>query len=934
MNDRQVPADTIGVSLDTKENLRRASQKLTVIQIPGYKLIQELGRGGFGTVWRAEREQTGQSVAVKIVEQAEGLNWDFFRRELDFLREIEEHPHTLTILDAQLENNPPYIVMPLAEGGSLEQAAGNSTPDIKLVEKWMWQMAEALAFIHSKGVIHCDFKPSNVLLSSGQNVRIADLGQARRSGHGLALGTIGFMAPEQCEEKTRNSPSVSWDVYGFGAAMYWLLTGKIPRLAGQKDPSLAEYVEAVRNNTLEPISTLNPKVDGALAAIVESCLVLDPAQRQPSIDAVLADMERRRRHEPLLCRRPWKVGYLLRVALKRRGVQLALVLGLLAVLAIYAAWESRNENRFLSLSTNGIHAHESGRLEEAYLNWLEALVFQPDNSPLIQRLHFMSLDRLFPHQGRVNDLELTDSGTLIACSADGEVAFWDTSDGSKLASIQHPADVSQLLLSPDGKLLATASWDGVARTFDAKTKELRQEFSHVTPKFEPSITDLAFCDKGKLLATADVWARVKVWNVESGQELPLKGFQSNLDVRQVLATHPSQPILATLTSPNTISLWDMASGDKLPFECAHQGAVNELRFSKDGRHLLSASDDQTLAVWDVESGKRVHRLTHQARVNTVRIVSETQVVTGCQDGTAALWDLTTTQEPLRTFLHRRPVRTLGIDPVLGLLAVGTGEVENLWSDTEPNGTVQVWDLAAGMPVAGPWPHDGPLEKVAFGDQNTVYSASGSARQTTAVYPGAVREWRYFLSNSQEIDESPPVERSWPNGVRLENGVVLSHGENVKVNGFAGHIKRGLTATASEDRTVRLWVSNTGEEAFQPILLNGPAKAVAFEPQGLVLATASEETPSSSVVRLWEVDSSYPTTPNFACPGLVRKLEFSSDGKALEAYTENAKHTWILDDTDGDLPGQVRERLRARLNARGEVVSEPVLSETVMTLIQP
>ena len=104
MNDRQVPADTIGVSLDTRESLRRASQSLTLVEIPGYKLVCEIGRGTFGAVWKAEREQTGQSVALKIVDQGENLNWDYFRRELDFLREIEEHPHTPRLPNLHLEH--------------------------------------------------------------------------------------------------------------------------------------------------------------------------------------------------------------------------------------------------------------------------------------------------------------------------------------------------------------------------------------------------------------------------------------------------------------------------------------------------------------------------------------------------------------------------------------------------------------------------------------------------------------------------------------------------------------------------------------------------------------------------------------------------------------------------------------------------------------
>ncbi|MFA5506801.1 MAG: protein kinase [Vulcanimicrobiota bacterium] len=930
---RQVPADTIGVSLDSRENLRRASEHLTVLEIPGYKLIREIGRGTFGAVWKAEREQTGQLVALKIVDQGESLNWDYFRRELEFLRVIEEHPHTLTILDAQLDHNPPYIVMPLAEGGSLEQVMEEAAPEVKRVEKWMWQLAEALTFVHSKGVIHCDLKPSNVLLSSGGDVRIADLGQARRVGHGVALGTIGFMAPEQGEEKTRSSPSVSWDVYGFGATAYWLLTGKIPRMAGLQNPDLEQYLEAIRSNPLEPVCRLNPQVDAQLGAIVEGCLALDSEARTSSLDAVLTDMLRRRRNEPLLCRKPWTARYLVGMALRRRGVQLALGLLLLVVLALGAAWANRNENRFYTLLTNGIHAHESGRLEEAYLNWLEALRYRPSRS-LLQRLQFRSLSRLYPHQDRVTDFVLTTEGALITASADGEVAFWDASEGKKVASFLHPAHVSGLLLSPDGRTLATASWDGKARTLDMKTQVLKKEFDHRTTEFEPSITALAFCDQGKLLATADVQAEVKVWDLESGAEKPLKNFQPNLEVRQVLATHPSQPILATLTAPNTIGLWRMDSGEKLPFVLSHGAEINELKFSADGAQLMSASNDHTLSVWSVQTGERVHHLDHDSRVNTMVLVSDRQLVSGCQDGTATLWDLTSEQAE-HVFLHRRPVTSLALDDTHRLLAVGTGEVESLWSDVEANGTVEVWDLTTGVQVAGPWSHDGPVEKVEFRGESTVYSGSGSARQNTAVYPGAVRAWNYFLPTSRPTQAAVQAERAWPNGVVLDNGVQLSHGKNVRINAFDSHEGRGLTATASEDRTVRLWETQSGLEASRPLLLNGPARVVTFHPSGEILASVSQESSSNAVIRLWEVDSGYPTTPPFVCPGEVRKLHFSPDGKTLSAFTEETEYIWSLEVKEaGKLARELRERLHAGLDSRGEAVSRPISSETVMTLQLP
>ena len=294
----------------------------------------------------------------------------------------------------------------------------------------------------------------------------------------------------------------------------------------------------------------------------------------------------------------------------------------------------------------------------------------------------------------------------------------------------------------------------------------------------------------------------------------------------------------------------------------------------------------------VNGGERVKHLIHDSKVNTMCLISDDLLVAGCQDGTATLWDLEA-EAPVQTFFHRRPVTSLAKDEQGALLAVATGEAENLWSDVEANGTVQVWEIATGVQVAGPWPHDGPVEKVEFGPNNTVYSASGSARQNTAVHPGAVRAWSFFPPENTSTDQAALQTRSWPNGVELASGVRFSHGKNVVVNDFDSHLGRDLTATASEDRTVRLWRTRTGSEASKPILLNGPAKAVAFHPSGEILATASQESPSSAVVRLWEVDSSYPTTPAFSCPGEVREIRFSPDGKALQALTEKSGYSWPL-----------------------------------------
>jgi WD40 repeat protein len=931
MKGKPIP-DTIGVSQDTRENLRRASQTMTALELPGYTLTKELGRGNFGTVWQAERTKTKQQVAIKIVDHETGLNWDYFRRELDILIELEEHPNTLTILDAHLENEPPFIVMPLADGGSMEESVRKDAPSLKLIEKWLRQMAEALVFIHRKGVIHCDLKPSNVLLSSAKNVRIADLGQARRLGTGMALGTIGFMAPEQCEEKRRTTPSVCWDVYGFGATAYWLLTGRVPRVEEGKSSSLAEYLENFENRPLVPIRQLNPKIDQELAAIVEGCLTMDAGKRIPSMDAVLSDLDRRQNNQPLLCRQPWGVFYLTLTALKRRTVQVLLLAVTLGVVAGWFAWQERNRNRYLTHRTTGIHAHESGRLEQAYLHWLESLRYDPSNSSLKARLRFMPLAQIYPHKARVTDLKLTNSDrTLISSSTDGEVLVWDAPSGERLGSFPHPSYVSKLAVSPDEKWLATASWDGKARVFSLATGQQTVLAGQGKGEPEPSVTSLKFCDNGRFLVAANLSGQMKIWATETGEPHIMKDDPSGLYILH-LAAHPTRPVLAASTGSNTIVLWDLTSGEPLPSEFAHAAEINDLKFSADGRFLVSASDDSTAALWDLESGQRIRAFEHDSRVNEILVLSDHEIVTGCEDGSVNVWDLNQ-EDPLFEFYHRRPITSLQANPDRTLLAVGTGERDYLWSDTEANGTLRIWDLRTGHQVGDSWPHDGPVEVVAFSKAgDLILSACGSPRQSTAAHPGSVRAWKYILADVESEIPAPGPTPEKLKEVVLSNGVTVSHGQNVDINQFATSAIAELVATASDDRTVRLWSSLTGQQAQDPLLLSGPAKAVCFTADGEYLATAAKASDTYSTVQLWEVETSYPITPTLSCPGDVRTLTFSPDGAKLQAVSDQGTFSWNVENQTpaNGWADELHHRLRAKLDNRGSVVPVEEMSEIVMT----
>ncbi len=331
--------------------------------IPGYTIRRLLGAGTFGQVWAGIQDRTGLEVAIKLFARDSGLDWLYFRHEVERLRRVSEHPYVVTLLDADLTHDPPYFVMVLLPDSLAHRVREHGSPDPATATRWIQQMAEALHFTHGKGLLHCDLKPNNIMVDQENRVRVADFGQSMSRGTSgeAMLGTLGTMAPEQATLGSEGLPDVSWDVYGLGATAYWMLTGQLPRinrdglnaLNAIKDPRerLQTYRTELAKLPLKPVRSLNPRVDQDLADIVEGCLQPDPLARTRTVADVLEDFRRRRLKLPLLCRQPWSVGYRAQRFLARHAVPV--VLG--AALMVGLGWSYANvvSSRNQAVEANG-----------------------------------------------------------------------------------------------------------------------------------------------------------------------------------------------------------------------------------------------------------------------------------------------------------------------------------------------------------------------------------------------------------------------------------------------------------------------------------------------------------------------------------------------------------------------------------------------------
>jgi eukaryotic-like serine/threonine-protein kinase len=282
--------------------------------VRGYRPVRKLGQGTYGQVWLYREERTGIQVAIKFFDRSRGQEWLLLQAEVKQLALLNADPGIVQLKDVEPDADPPYYVMAYAPGGSLaDRLAGGQKLSVPEALALFRQVAEALAYVHAKGVRHCDLKPGNVLLDARGRALVADFGQAHLSCEASpALGTFFYMAPEQAN-LDHQIPDTRWDVYSLGALFYAMVTGRPPRATEELRRELADtadlaarlrrYREEIARQPKPEAHRRVPGMDGVLAELISRCLEIDPARRPHDAGAVLAALDlrdRRRSQRPLL----------------------------------------------------------------------------------------------------------------------------------------------------------------------------------------------------------------------------------------------------------------------------------------------------------------------------------------------------------------------------------------------------------------------------------------------------------------------------------------------------------------------------------------------------------------------------------------------------------------------------------------------------------
>eukprot|EP00913_Durusdinium_trenchii_P028450 g26678.t1 len=252
-------------------------------QFAEFRLQQHIGTGASGRVYRSLELSSARTVAVKFLKKELLSNSGLVKRFLAEADVVSRFDHPAIVAQQGIGRTPIggfFIVQDWVDGPNLAEAASQTPPDIATASLWIAEAAEGIQHANDRGVIHCDLKPSNILLGRDGSIRVTDFGLSQRVETAGAAptsiaGTVGFMAPEQIEPAC-GTISPRTDVYGLGAVLFALLTGRPPVVTERIEETLTRVVAG---NAIPAVQSLRSDTPDALSAIISRCLNLIPEQR-------------------------------------------------------------------------------------------------------------------------------------------------------------------------------------------------------------------------------------------------------------------------------------------------------------------------------------------------------------------------------------------------------------------------------------------------------------------------------------------------------------------------------------------------------------------------------------------------------------------------------------------------------------------------------
>jgi WD40 repeat protein len=915
----------------TSEPLPATQADFVLPLIPGYTLIDELGRGGMGVVYRARQDALGRVVALKTIQASASLYPDIvarFRSEAESIARLR-HPNIVQIHEIGTGATGPYLVMEYAEGGTLAQRLDGTPLVGRTAAALVRTLARAMQAAHAAGVIHRDLKPGNILLADPPGTplelctpKISDFGLARRLDevHGLTLsgqviGTPGYMAPEQASGFS-DGVGTGADIYALGVLLYEMLAGRPPF----RGSTALETVHLMLSHDPLPPTRLRRDLPRDLETICLHCLQRDPRKRYANVGALADDLGRFLAGRPIHARPTTPVEVVWKWS-RRQPATAALAFGFIALLAIsfgllIRGWRGaeaeqilrrQERDRAVFLAEAATAARRSAeqlaaRLELERgatfcesgehgpgLHWLlRGLERIPADSPALEasarlltagwRANLHELERFHVHPGKVSCLAFLTDGKTLAASVDRRV--WLHGPGGTAEPLSLPGIVLALATTANGTFAVTSTDEHEVGVWSLP--EGKPVGPPIRLASRPKAASLSSDGATLLLGLDDhtAWTYDPRTGRAGAGPLPHQGA--------VLATaiSPDGRHLLTGSKEHRVRLWSLAGRLVAVFK-DHPAEIQNVAFSPDGQCIVSTGDDRRVVVRRTLTGAKCFDLPHDKNIETLAIhPREPILATGCDDNIVRLWHLETGKSIPGQIVHTGDVLSLAFSPAGVSLATGGEDC-----------SARVWRLARPTECLARFLHPrAVLSLVSDGDGVLTGCSDGGVRRWTPAgaerllksqssplamalhAPSAALAVGYHDGDLEILDAATGERRAgpWVHKSRILSVAISPDGK--------------LVATGHDDPdwVIRVREVATGRLVRELVGHIRKVSSLAFSPDNALLLSASWD----MTARFWDVKSGEPVGEPMRHQDLVQSVAFAPDGRvALTGGDDYTSRLW-------------------------------------------
>lgn len=682
------------------------------LALGNYLVLDKIGVGGMGMVFKAVHRRMRRTVALKILPPSFARSATAVMR---FHREAEaaarlSHPNVVAVLDADEFNGLHFFAMEYVAGEDLERRVAADGPlSVRSAIEYVAQAARGLGAAHALGIYHRDIKPSNLLLDRQGVIKVLDLGLARmdKVGESLGsidvhdglthagdlLGTIAFMSPEQAYN-AQDADHRS-DIYSLGCTFYYLLAGRVPYSSVTRMACLFAH----RENPIPRLCEARPEVSPILDVILARMMAKAPEDRYPSMETLIADLETSlailtdaAAMPDAMATPPRPAETPSRSSRHRRGPAIiAFVVGLAAlvlVVAVKGPFRTRSigpEPQDANIRADvTVRPVPPGTEDDSPGE--SAAEPERNNHPEVppaESERIGEVRQFRPHGDGVvvESVAVSHDGRhALSGGHDFAVRYWDIKTGEELWRNFHDKEVWSVALAMDWRLGLSGSGDRTLRLWDVEKGKL---IGPLPPGHERPVNSVAILPNGQLALSGSNDGTVRVWSLETWREVDRRTHDRPVNA---VAFSRDGSLALSGSDDRSVRIWNLGTPHGAAIgrlDCP--SAVWCLAVSKDGRQVLAGCTDGTLTLWEPGSRKQTRFKGPQG--DWVRCVTfladDKRALSGTQNGRLILWDVEGAQE-LQRFE--------GEAAHLGIAALPDGR-HALTADKD--GIVRLWNL--GVP---------------------------------------------------------------------------------------------------------------------------------------------------------------------------------------------------------------------------------------------